>query len=242
MLNESVSEDEINDAIDNHKRVIINYHTKGEDKNTGARVAEVYAYGLTYGGNPVIRVFQPYGDTTTRVPGWKFMRLDRISAWQTTEQTFDTPANERYPGLGDFNSFGDKTMLVVYKIASFGNEQITNDNNPKEPKTKEDVYKTDSEKNMERLKQQVDNPITLSDIKVGDAFRQIGQKSPQINGPKSKEDVYKTDTENNSEENNQNQQIPQTYNQPKIDKIPKEKTPEEKENERATTNKMAGCV
>lgn len=181
MLNESVSEDEINDAIDNHKRVIINYHTKGEDKNTGARVAEVYAYGLTYGGNPVIRVFQPYGDTTTRVPGWKFMRLDRISAWQTTEQTFDTPANERYPGLGDFNSFGDKTMLVVYKIASFGNEQITNDNNPKEPKTKEDVYKTD--------------------------------------------------TENNSEENNQNQEIPQTNNQPKIDRIPKEKTPEEKEKE-----------
>ena len=231
LLEESVDISDIDDALDNHKRVIINYHTKGEDKNTGARVAEVYAYGLTKAGNPVIRVFQPYGDTTTRVPNWKFMRLDRISGWETTKQTFDTPASERYPGLGEFNPSGDDTMSVVYKVAKFGNEQITNDNTPKEPKTKEDVYKTDSEKNMERLKQQVDNPITLSDIKVGDAFRQIGQKPPQSNEPKTKEDVYKTDTENNSEENNQNQEIPQTNNQPKIDRIPKEKTPEEKEKE-----------
>ena len=47
IISESVGEDEVNDAIDGHKRVIINYHSKGEDKNTGARVVEVYAYGLT---------------------------------------------------------------------------------------------------------------------------------------------------------------------------------------------------
>ncbi len=229
LLEESVDISDIDDALDNHKRVIINYHTKGEDKNTGARVAEVYAYGLTYGGNPVIRVFQPYGDTTTRVPGWKFMRLDRISAWQTTEQTFDTPANERYPGLGDFNSFGDKTMAVVYKVAKFGNEQITNNNTPKEPKTKEDVYKTDSEKNMGRLRQQVNNPIKLSDIKVGDAFRQIGQKQAQSNQPKTKQDIYKPEDEKQPEANSQIQQKPQANNQTEINRTAQQKTPEEKE-------------
>lgn len=217
-LNESVSEDEVNDAIDNHKRVIINYHTKGEDKNTGARVAEVYAYGLTYGGNPVIRVFQPYGDTTTRVPGWKFMRLDRISAWQTTEQTFDTPANERYPGLGDFNSFGDRTMSVVYKVAKFGNDNVIQDTQNSDPKTKEDVYKTSTETNMQRLKQQVTNPIKLSDIKVNDAFKQLKPTQNTNGEPKTKEDVTKTYTK--PQQNNTTQKTPEEK-QKDLDKLRK---------------------
>ena len=217
-LNESVSEDEVNDAIDNHKRVIINYHTKGEDKNTGARVAEVYAYGLTFGGNPVIRVFQPYGDTTTRVPGWKFMRLDRISAWQTTEQTFDTPANERYPGLGDFNSFGDRTMSVVYKVAKFGNDNVIQDTQNSDPKTKEDVYKTSTETNMQRLKQQVTNPIKLSDIKVNDAFKQLKPTQKTDGEPKTKEDVTKTYTK--PQQNNTTQKTPEEK-QKDLDKLRK---------------------
>ena len=80
LLSESVSINSVNDAIDTHTRIIINYHTKGEDIATGARIIEVYAYGLTKAGNPVIRAFQPYGDTTSRVPSWKFFRLDRITA------------------------------------------------------------------------------------------------------------------------------------------------------------------
>ena len=100
LLKESVSVNDIDDAMDNHKRVIINYHSKGEDVATGARVIEVYAYGLTKAGNPVIRAFQPYGDTTTKVPSWKFFRLDRISAWEDTGQTFSRPASEIYRGLG----------------------------------------------------------------------------------------------------------------------------------------------
>ena len=80
-------------AIDKHERIIVNYHTKGEDKHTGARVIEVYAYGLTKAGNPCIRVFQPYGYSTTTVPNWKFMRLDRISAWKPTGQIFTRPAD-----------------------------------------------------------------------------------------------------------------------------------------------------
>ena len=37
LLCESVSEMEVSDAIDKHIRVIINYHSKGEDVATGAR-------------------------------------------------------------------------------------------------------------------------------------------------------------------------------------------------------------
>ena len=47
LITESVSIEDVNSAIDNHERIIVNYHTNGEDKNTGARVIEVYAYGVS---------------------------------------------------------------------------------------------------------------------------------------------------------------------------------------------------
>ena len=214
LLTESVGVDEVNDALDNHKRVILNYRSKGEDKNTGARVIEVYAYGLTKAGNPCIRAFQPYGDTTSRVPSWKFFRLDRIIEWKPTEQTFDRPADFYYKNLGNFNPNGDETMSVVYKVAKFGNDQIPQVSVNDEPKTKEDVYKTDSETRMERLKQQVNNPIKLSDIKIGDAFKQAKQTPKPTGEPKTKEDVYTT-----------SKTQPLTQNNPNTT----EKTPQEKQ-------------
>ena len=196
IISESVGEDEVNDAIDGHKRVIINYHSKGEDKNTGARVVEVYAYGLTKAGNPVIRCFQPYGDTTSRVPSWKFFRLDRISAWQPTEQSFNRPADFYYKNLGEFNHNGDETMSVVYKVARFGESDVPSQGFKSDvPKTNDDVYKTDTEIGMERLRQDVEHPIYLSDIKVGDAFKTLPSKPVKSSEPKTNDDVYKTDTE-----------------------------------------------
>lgn len=194
LLTESVSTNDINDAMDNHKRVIINYHSNGDDVATGARVIEVYAYGLTKAGNPVIRAFQPYGDTTSRVPSWKFFRLDRISAWKETNQTFSKPASEVYKGLGEFNPDDDRTMSLVYKITSFGNdpeklEKLSLDTNPK---LKPELFKTDTERGMERLKQQVDNPIKLSDIKTKDMFKNF-KDTPTSSGPRLKSDGPKTD-------------------------------------------------
>ena len=198
LLTESVSVNDVTDAIDNHKRVIINYHTKGENIATGSRVIEVYAYGLTKAGNPVIRAFQPFGDTTSKIPSWKFFRLDRISSWKETEQTFSRPASFYYKNIGNFNENGDETMSVVYKIANFNNnvKDIKN-SGPKLKDKGEEVYKTDTEHGMERLKQQVSNPIKLSDLKT----QLLKNKDTKTDsGPKLKdkgEEVYKTDTERN---------------------------------------------
>ena len=210
ILEESVSLTDINDALDKHKRVIINYHTKGEDKANGARVVELYAYGLTKAGNPVIRCFEPYGDSTTKVPAWKFFRLDRISSWKETNQIFDKPASFFYKGLGDFNPNDDESMSIVYKIAKFGN--YTEDSNIKTPqkgpklKTQQgkstEVFHTDTEDRMGRLKQQLNNPITLDDLKTKDAFKNNTQQATNDTGPKLKtgaidkaDNLYKTDTE-----------------------------------------------
>lgn len=234
ILNESkATVEDVNYAIDNHIRVIIDYNSKGDETNSGARVIEVYAYGLTKAGNPVIRAFQPYGNTTTRVPSWKFFRLDRITEWQPTKQTFSRPADFYYKNLGDFNPNGDETMSVVYKIAKFDNEEQTESPDKSEPKTKNDVYKTETETNMERLRQQVNNPIKLSDIKTNDAFKQLGknQKDNEKPEPKTKEDVYKTDTEIGMERLKQQLQNPKKIDLSKFERKPKQKTPQEQQKE-----------
>lgn len=193
ILNENVSMSDINDAIDNHKRVIINYHTNGNNEATNARVIEVYAYGLTKAGNPVIRAFEPYGDTTTSVPAWKFFRLDRISNWKPTKQQFSRPASFYYKGLGDFNEKGDETMSIVYKIAQFDNDANMVINKNKGIDIDKNSYKTDTEIGMERLKQQLDNPINVNDLEN----TQQHQNTIQTDTPQ--DTVYKTDTERGME-------------------------------------------
>ena len=204
LIAESVSVNEVDDAIDKHERIIVTYHSKGEDKNIGARLIEVYAYGLTKVGNPVIRCFQPLGDTTTKVPSWKFMRLDRITTWKPTGQYFKKPADVYYKGLGDFNPDDDETMSIVYKIAKFDdnnshieNGVITNTNEP-------EVYKTDTEKRMEKLRQQLNNPINMKDLIGKNGFKKakdyVDKEQDSTNGlvtkqKKDEPEVYKTDTE-----------------------------------------------
>ena len=137
LLNESASVENVVKAMDNHSKVIINYHSNGDDKNTGTRVIEPITYGLTKAGNPVIRAYQPYGDTTTKTPGWKMFRLDRISYWEETKEKFYNVPN--IPGQ-DANIDGDETMATVIKTfrSTMGNN-ATNGSNVG-PKTKEKVY------------------------------------------------------------------------------------------------------
>ncbi|MBP5457490.1 MAG: hypothetical protein J6Y37_13440 [Paludibacteraceae bacterium] len=195
ILDESVSVADIDDALSNHKRVLINYHTDGADDATGARIIEVYAYGLTKAGNPVIRAFQPYGDTTTRVPSWKFFRIDRISAWKDTGQVFTRPASDLYKGLGEFNPNGDETMSTVYKVASFnkggtkpttvrGGTTQTNGKDTSSP----ELFRSPTERGIERLGQQTRNKIKLPDIKTNNGFRRYGDNSQKITSPMPKLD------------------------------------------------------
>lgn len=134
LLKEAASIENVMRAMDNHSKVIINYHTKGDNKNTGSRIIEPVAYGLTTAGNPVIRAYQPYGDSTTKTPGWKFFRLDRISYWEETGVKFGEIPDFN---MDELNKDGDKTMAVVIKTY---NSTIQNDTSSyvnNGPKTKE---------------------------------------------------------------------------------------------------------
>ena len=111
------SENKINQAIDRHQLVIIRYNTHGEHIAMANRLCGVFAYGTTKAGNPCIRVFEYEGDTSTFVPAWKLIRLDRILAWYPTKRTYDSPPGNA--DLGEFNPNGDNSMSMVYKVAQF---------------------------------------------------------------------------------------------------------------------------
>lgn len=204
ILTEGVSNDEINNAINNHKYVVVNY--EGTDgTHNGNRMIQPVAFGCTSAGHPVIRAFERFGDTKTSVPKWKYLRVDRISSWKETDKTFDEPAEL-------FNPKGDKTMSVVYNIAKFDDGGSDISSAPtSSPKKKEDekpqIYRTETERNLDKLRRQLNNPLTISDFKTQNAFGQISTDN-QTSGPKKKsetkkgtDDVYTDDFNYNTFDN-----------------------------------------
>lgn len=249
VLIESVSVNNVNDAIDKKYQVEIEYHSNGEDEAIGPRIIEVYAYGLTKTGNPVIRAFQPYGDTTTSIPNWKFFRLDRITKWKPTNRYFTQPASDYYSNVGAFNPEGDKSMSVVYNIARFGDEPESKQDSPinapsgprqkqdlaySTPKFNDNVFKTDTERSMDKLKKQVDNPIYAPGYgpkrkeEPENTVPTDQEPTPQqVGGPKIKDtskdvEPFKTDTEKDIERKRNNLNNPQRVSQDVLDNWRKE--------------------
>lgn len=119
ILRESVTPQNIIDAIKKRYEVKIAYSADEEPKGKGERIIQPVAYGLSTAGNPVIRAFQPYGDTKTKVPHWKMFRLDKITSWKGfPKRKFKEPPGD-YTADGKFNPTGDKSMSEVYAIADF---------------------------------------------------------------------------------------------------------------------------
>ena len=106
-IKKNVNVDNINNAIDD--KIIIKIFYRGDDNiAAGQRTIEVYAYGLSLAGNPVIRAFQTAGDTQTEKLDWKLFLTKNITRWIETKQRFNP--NPEYKK-------GDKNMLKIYKEA-----------------------------------------------------------------------------------------------------------------------------
>lgn len=119
LILEAVGKPRIAKAIDDHQVVMIYY--KGDDTiNAGFRDIEIYAYGISKKGNPIIRAWQRRGVTDTEVPGWKIFKTSKISFWEPKKGKFFTrPISDRQKGVPKFNPKGDKSMARVDKIAIF---------------------------------------------------------------------------------------------------------------------------
>lgn len=234
VLTEDVEIGKVNDAIDRTYEVKINYLSDGDDSASGERIIQPVAYGLTKAGNPVIRAFQPYGDTKTKTPAWKFFRLDRIQSWKPMyKQVFKNRPPDGFNAEGTFNDNGDKSMSVVYNVAQFGKSQNQKAAEQPQPiKASGPVMKKDMEKpqhisvkdhpevkKLEKLRKQLDNPKYFSDIVKDKTFGPETQKTQPDNshmtassGPVTK-DTFKTQTEKDiesrREQMNKNQRVSQ---------------------------------
>ena len=178
---------DVNNAIDNLRPVIIRYWTKGKPVATGRRYIYPVAYGLTKAGNPVIRAFEPYGDTTTKVPAWKFFRLDRIKRWRClNDKTFQGKPLE---GL---NRGGDMTMSVVYNIVNL--DKIPDKESHAGPVTKKEIEKPSVQTPEIPKPVPTDNINPAPEDKFSGIKQQLSQKrmlSPELMAQMEREEARK---------------------------------------------------
>jgi hypothetical protein len=166
ILSESVTPNEVNAAIDDKVQVIINYSDE-ENRAPKKRLIEPYAYGMTKGGNAVLRAYQYDGDTFRGKPKWKMFRLDRIQSWQPTEQHFNASPKERGWQAEDYNEEGDRSMTTVFNQVKFDYDQTSNNPYQKGSNLYNIRKKTDNIKKSKPIKvdQMQDNkpgPVTPS--------------------------------------------------------------------------------
>lgn len=115
ILTESINAGNAGEAIRNRNEVKITY--SGDDG--GERIIQPVAYGLSKAGNMVLRAFQPYGTTKTKVPHWKMFRLDKIESWKILRNRIFSEPPGQYNAEGKFNPNGDNAMSEVYLVANF---------------------------------------------------------------------------------------------------------------------------
>ena len=122
VLNESVSSDSVNDAINNKYRILINYDDEANHA-TGTRLVEPYVLGYTKAGNLAFRGYQYEGDTVRGVPKWKLFRLDRVINWKPTKQKFNVEPRENGWNAESYNSNGDGSLTSILNQVSFDKKE-----------------------------------------------------------------------------------------------------------------------
>ena len=218
IINESVSGDEVLDAIHNKRYVRIKYDDgepprKGIDKGNpkGSRVILPMAYGTTKAGNPVVRAFQWNGNSRRGAPKWKFFRLDRITSWKPFRKQFSAPPDDLYNytgdrGMGsfvdnakfDFNTQGDIDIARQKDVTAAPKVSVKNTQGPiaAGQQLRKNVYTSQpNSKKYAQVAKNVDQTDKKSDdywklFDLADAERTINQKGPIKNDNDSYEDEY----------------------------------------------------
>ena len=209
LLENAISNDEIVDAIDNHKKFIATYKpvTNGHEHATGPRLIGFFAYGVTKKGNECVRIYEYAGDTASFVPDWKIMLTSQFETLKDTGQVY-------YEAPEGYNPSGDRTMAQVYKIAKFGEENAGASN----PETRVPGTDLDSlRQRTSRIKQQMANPINIKDLQQPRTpVQSPSTTTTATQSQASKPEYFKTDTERGLERLRQQLQNPR-----KIDLNPK---------------------
>lgn len=138
LLTEGVNKSEIYDALKKHNRIKILYQGEYESRPE-VRYIDVYAYGVSEAGNPILRVYQAFGTTTTEI-GWKLLRIDRISNWEPTNFRFSEKALDNDQSIPARNKYGDNSMINIFAIARFNKPAPVQNNKINTAQNKQPSY------------------------------------------------------------------------------------------------------
>lgn len=121
LLTETISDQDIMDAIDSNYRYKIWYQGENEPNAAGVRYVDFYALGKSKAGNDVVRVYQGGGFSSTNNPGgWKLLRVDRILNMQKSGHHVGNKSIDKYgDDVPPFNPTGDKSMSSVRYIKKY---------------------------------------------------------------------------------------------------------------------------
>ena len=124
ILNEEATVPYVSDAIKKKYEVELNYQADDDKNGQGKRIIQPVALGHSRSGNLVLRAFQPYGDTKTKVPKWKLFRLDKIENWTPLKKRkFSRPPGKQFNAEGEYNPNGDGSMTDVLIQADFTGQE-----------------------------------------------------------------------------------------------------------------------
>jgi len=115
VLNESIDQQSVIDAIQNKKVVAITYNDEQPNPPLGTRWIEPCSLVDMGNGKYGIRAYAYNGATRRGVPDWKLFRLDRIQSWKPTTSSFAFAPDDR------FNPNGDKQYRVIAQV-QFGKD------------------------------------------------------------------------------------------------------------------------
>jgi hypothetical protein len=129
LLTESISEQQIIDAIDGKYNVNILYDDFPNETPSvppSKRYIQIYILGKTKAGNTAIRAYQIGGGSkTTTEGGWKLFRLDRIRGFFPTRVKWKRPISDFSTTIPTFkrdaNGVGtDRELPTILHAASVG--------------------------------------------------------------------------------------------------------------------------
>lgn len=141
LLNESVGESSIVDAINKHKYVHI-YYAGDDTIMKGYRTIMPMVLGHSKskkaqreGGYLLLRAWQEAGSTDSRKvyynqkgkakPGWRLFRVDRITSFLPTGQVFST-AKDKFPDVESYNPKDSQMRGIIAAVQIDSGEPQTN--------------------------------------------------------------------------------------------------------------------
>lgn len=181
------SEEKIEFAIENCRRIRITYDDRKGGKGKNTRYLLPLVYGITKNGKRAIRAFQTFGSTKRGVPKYKLFLFDNIKSIEVGKIKYYDYAQQLLST--GFNTAGDKSFADIYAITplatDFNGANLANKNKPIDanPVKKQDISKSTEPTKKETPNQQRQQPTIQQAPKTIDNLRKKDILKNKIEAP-----------------------------------------------------------